>query len=170
MIVFDLSCRSGGHRFEGWFRSSDDFACQKDAGLLLCPKCGSAEIEKAVMAPAVGRKGNQAPAVRSAAKDVESVNGPSREPAPEAAASVANVTPEMRKALVALASLQKEALEKSRWVGGDFADEARAIHYGERDAEPIHGQATYDEVEELLEEGVEIAPLPFPVAPPDAVN
>ena len=169
MIVFDLSCRGGGHRFEAWFRSTEDFACQKDAGLLICPECGSSDVDKAVMAPAVGRKGNQAPVVREKAAQ-ESATPAAGTPAPGPAASVANVTPEMRKALLALATMQKEALEKSRWVGDDFADEARAMHYGERDAEPIHGEASRDEVEELLEEGVEIAPLPFPVAPPDTVN
>ncbi|GGD46405.1 DUF1178 family protein [Croceicoccus pelagius] len=163
MIVFDLSCQPNGHRFEAWFRSSDDYARQKDGGLLVCPECGSPDIEKAVMAPSVGRKGNQVPS-----HEVRVDMPAEGELVPTA--SVANVTPKMREALVKLAALQKEALEKSRWVGGDFADEARAMHYGEREAEAIHGEATGEEVEELLEEGVEIAPLPFPVAPPDIVN
>jgi len=66
--------------------------------------------------------------------------------------------------------MQRAALEKSRWVGGKFAEEARKMHYGESEAEPIHGQASLDEAEELAEEGIELAPLLFPIAPPDAVN
>lgn len=169
MIVFDLSCRSGGHRFEGWFRSSGDFARQQDHGLLCCPECGSSEIEKAVMAPAVGRKGNQLPAVRQEASKSEAVPaaGQSVEPA---SGQVSTMTAEMRHALDTLVRLQKAALERSRWVGADFAEQARAMHYGERATEAIHGQATHEEVEDLIDEGVEIAPLPFPVAPPDIVN
>ncbi|RVQ69076.1 DUF1178 family protein [Croceicoccus ponticola] len=164
MIVFDLSCRNNGHRFEGWFRSSSDFERQQDNGLLLCPECGSANIEKAVMAPAVGRKGNQVPDMR-----VETAEK-SQADAPVPVAQVATVTPEMRMAVETLVRMQKAALEKSRWVGGGFADEARAMHYGEREAEAIHGQATTDEIEDLIDEGVDITPLPFPVAPPDIVN
>lgn len=166
MIVYDLSCRDGGHRFEAWFRSSEDFSRQQDMGLLACPECGSAAIEKAAMAPAVGRKGNQSPAVRTQRAPVEAPATVERNPH----TPVANITPEMRQALTTLAKMQQNALEKSRWVGGKFAEEARAMHYGERDAEPIHGEASSDQVAELLEEGVEIAPLPFPVAPPDALN
>ncbi len=169
MIVFDLSCRSGGHRFEGWFRSSDDFAQQQEQGLLCCPECGSSDIEKAVMAPAVGRKGNQLPAVRRRAVEGEPMPS-ANEPVEAPSGQVSTMTAEMRHALDTLVRLQKAALERSRWVGTDFAEQARAMHYGERGAEAIHGQATHDEVEDLIDEGVEIAPLPFPVAPPDIVN
>lgn len=165
MIVFDLSCDKA-HRFEAWFRSSDDFARQQDAGLLACPHCGSSAVEKAVMAPAVGRKGNQMPE-RNALK-------PTREgevaTASSGNAQLSVVTPEMREAFDTLVKMQRAALAKSRWVGDDFAEQALAMHYGETDHEAIHGQATSDEVEDLLAEGVEIAPLPFPVAPPDIVN
>ena len=69
-----------------------------------------------------------------------------------------------------LAKLQAKALEQSRWVGDGFAEESRSMHYGEREAEPIHGQTTMKEAIELLEEGIEVAPLPFPVAPPGDAN
>jgi hypothetical protein len=69
-----------------------------------------------------------------------------------------------------LARMQAEALKQSRWVGEDFAEQSRAIHYGEREAEPIHGKATLEEAKELLEEGVAVMPLPFPVVPPDQAN
>jgi len=169
MIVFDLSCRSAGHRFEGWFRSSEDFARQQNDGLLCCPECGSSEIEKAVMAPAVGRKGNQMPVVRPEAAAGEPISPAGHAP-DGPSGQVSTMTPDMRHALDTLIRLQKAALERSTWVGADFAEQARAMHYGERAAEAIHGQATHEEVEDLIDEGVEIAPLPFPVAPPNIVN
>ena len=70
----------------------------------------------------------------------------------------------------ALAQMQAEALKQSRWVGDKFAEQSRAIHYGEREAEVIHGQATPDQASELIEEGIALVPLPFPVASPDELN
>ncbi|RXZ66066.1 DUF1178 family protein [Pelagerythrobacter rhizovicinus] len=153
MIVFDLSCAEG-HRFEGWFGSSDDFAGQQARGLVTCPQCGSAEIVKAPMAPAVGAKGNQRAAVSQSRKPM----------------SGGKIPAEVRKAMEALAKAQAKALENSRWVGDDFAEESRAMHYGEKDLEAIHGKATLNEAKELLEEGISLAPLPFPVAEPDELN
>lgn len=155
MIVFDLECRTGGHRFEGWFGSSDDFASQQERGLVTCPECGSADVGKAVMAPNVGMKGNQ---------------GGSSLPAPSETVSNQTLPPEAAEMMQKLAKMQAEALKDSRWVGENFADDARAMHYGERDAESIHGQATLEEAKDLLDEGIGVAPLPFPVAPPDKTN
>ena len=160
MITFDLTCRLGGHRFEGWFGSSDDYASQKERGLVACPECGSADVIKAPMAPNIARKGNQRaplPAVTDA-------------PAKQQPMSKGPMPPEALKMMQALATMQAKALEQSRWVGESFAEESRAMHYGEREAEPIHGQATKQEAIELIEEGIEVAPLPFPVAPPGDAN
>lgn len=155
MIVYDLECRDGGHRFEGWFGSSDDFAQQQVRGLVTCPQCGSAEVGKAVMAPAVGRKGNQV----------------AQQPAQKAEAmSTAKLPPQAVEMMKTLAKMQAKALESSRWVGESFAEDARAMHYGERDHENIHGQATIEEARDLLEEGIDVAPLPFPVVSPDEAN
>lgn len=157
MIVFDLECRAGGHRFEGWFGSSEDFAGQQERGLLVCPQCGDADIVKAMMAPNVGRKGNQ---LTTAAK-----------PAPsQPMASGQQLPPEAVKMMRALATMQAEVLKDSRWVGDKFAEQSRAMHYGERETETIHGEATAQEARALIEEGIEVAPLPFPVAPPDKAN
>ncbi len=158
MIVFDLSCGKG-HRFEGWFGSSDDFASQQARGLLFCPQCGSAEVTKAPMAPAVPRKGNQV------ADPV-----PAAIPAGATGLSNAPLPPEVQQALAKLAEAQARALKDSRWVGKAFADDARAMHYGECEPQPIHGEASLEEVRKLVEEGIEVAPLPFPVAPPKAIN
>lgn len=158
MIVFDLTC-SSGHRFEGWFASSDDYAGQRARGLVSCPQCGSDAIAKAPMAPAVPRKGNSRPAPLAPA--AQSIKQPM-------ARGV--LPPQVAEALGKLAEAQAKALEDSRWVGDSFAEQSRAMHYGERDAETIHGQASLEEAQALFEEGIPVAPLPFPVAPPDELN
>ncbi len=160
MIVFDLHC-DHGHRFEGWFGSSSDYEDQNARGLVNCPECGSSNVGKAPMAPAVPAKSNSA----RSAPDEQVQASQSDQP-------VSNMppSPEVEKALKALANAQAKALEESTWVGKDFAAQSRAMHYGERDEAPIHGQASLDEAKALAEEGVPIAPLPFPVAPPDELN
>jgi len=156
MIVFDLECRAGGHRFEGWFGSSDDYAGQQQRGLVTCPHCGSVDVVKAVQAPNVGRKGNQV--------------APSRAPLPDQPMAKGAMPTEAIEMMRKLATMQAEALKQSRWVGDNFADDARAMHYGEREMESIHGQATIAEARALHEEGIEVAPLPFPVSPPGKAN
>jgi len=155
MIVFDLSCPQG-HRFEGWFGSSADYEDQRGRGLLACPSCGSAEVTKAPMAPAVPAKGNTRQEVLPAASQQNVANTP--------------MPPQVKQALAALAKMQSEALKNSTWVGDKFAEETRKMHYGERDEAPIHGQASLAEAKALIEEGVPVAPLPFPVAPPEKLN
>lgn len=154
MIVFDLSC-TDGHRFEGWFGSSADYEDQRARGLLACPQCAASDVTKAPMAPAVPAKGNQR-----------------QEVLPPEIRPMANtpMPPEVQKAMAALAKAQAEALKNSTWVGEKFAEETRKMHYGERDEAPIHGQASIAEAKALIEEGVPVAPLPFPVAPPDKLN
>ena len=161
MIVFDLVC-SADHRFEGWFGSSADYADQQSSGLLSCPSCGSNEVSKAPMAPAVAPKGNAA-APRSGqteqgseSKDVELSNKP--------------LPPAVEKAFKALAKAQAEALKSSKWVGEDFAEKSRAMHYGETSEEPIHGKASAEEAQDLVDEGIEIVPLIIPFVPPEERN
>ncbi|WP_394727732.1 DUF1178 family protein [Altererythrobacter sp. GH1-8] len=157
MIVFNLSC-AAGHRFEGWFGSSSDYEDQQTRGMVACPHCGSADVSKAPMAPAVPAKGNQ----RRDARE-----NPASEPSPMAGGQI---PPEVQKAMQALAEAQAKALKESRYVGENLADEARAMHYGEKDLEAIHGRATLKEAQELLEEGVPVAPLLAPFTPPDELN
>ena len=154
MIVFDLCCRAATHQFEGWFANTQAFDDQLARGLVTCPHCGSADVSKAVMAPSVGRKGNQL-AVKSASK--VPVSGGSLPPAAQ-------------ELMTKMAALQAQALKQSTWVGDKFAAHSRAMHYGERDAATIHGQATPSEASALIEEGIAVLPLPFPVAPPEEVN
>lgn len=151
MIVFDLVCTCD-HRFECWFASSRAYAEQRESGLVVCPLCGSAEIAKAPMAPAVPAKAN---AQRNGVGD----NAPS-DPLPSG----------LVKAMRVLAAAQAEALKSSTWVGDSFAETTRAMHYGEREKAIVHGRATREEAVALVDEGVAISPLPFPVAPPDELN
>ncbi len=157
MIVFDLCCRAGDHRFEAWFASSESFADQQARGLIACPVCGDSVVQKAVMAPRVGAKSNQrgAPA-------------PPAPAAPDAAQQAASDA--MRGMLAAIASRQAEMLPHSRWVGRDFADAARAMHEGRAPEDLIHGQASPEEARALHDDGIAAIPLLVPVAPPDAVN
>lgn len=158
MIVFDLQCGPLGHRFEGWFGSSSDYDDQRGRGLVSCPICGTDDVTKAVMAPNVGRKGNQisAPVAKAEALAQPMANLP--------------LPPEAVAMLKAVAAMQVEALKTSTWVGEKFADDARAMHYGEKDAAPIHGRATLQEAQELVEEGIPVAPVLVPVIPPEEAN
>ena len=150
MIVFDLKCAGQGHVFEAWFGSSDDYESQRKRGLVSCPICGDEQVEKAVMAPRLGAKSNQADAASQSSFSSE----------PEAAKAM----------LAAMASMQKKLLENSTNVGHRFADEARAIHLGEADSRPIHGRATRKDAQSLVEEGIAVAPLPLPIADPNSEN
>ena len=159
MIVFDLQCGDGAHVFEAWFGSSSDYEDQRERGLVSCPICGSADISKAVMAPAVGAKGNQVGEGSGAPTD--------------AALPVSNANPDpaqMKAMLESLAKEQAKALENSDYVGDKFADEARAMHDGEIDDRPIHGQTSVEDAKALLEDGVPVAPLPLPIRSPKSEN
>ena len=116
------------------------------------------------MAPHVSRKGNQLGAVAQPATPQSA-----RQSAPQPVAG-GGLPPDAAKMMQALAQMQAEALKQSRWVGDKFAEQSRAIHYGEREQEVIHGQATPMQAIELIEEGIAMVPLPFPVAPPDELN
>jgi hypothetical protein len=141
MIVFDLHCAASGDLFEAWFRSNADFELQIAQGLVQCPFCQSSQVTKAPMAPLVPRRGDRG-----------------------------DSAPGVRDVLAALATLQAELLRNSRWVGDRFADTARAMHDGEIDTAPVHGQATAEQARSLIEDGVPVARLPLPVVPPNQVN
>lgn len=157
MIVFDLCCAVGGHRFEAWFASSESFAHQQARGLIACPVCGDSDVKKAVMAPRVGAKSNQIAAAEPA-RPVDAVAPTDMSPAL------------IRRVVAEIAAKQAEMLPQSRWVGRDFADAARAMHEGRAPEDLIHGQASPQEAQALRDDGIAAMPLLVPVAPPDAVN
>lgn len=157
MIVFDLKC-GGGHVFEAWFANSASFDDQKQRHLLVCPMCGTAEVDKAVMAPNVAAKGNQR------AEVIRAADAPSPDVAPQPSPA------EVKAFMTTLAKAQAALLEKSEWVGRDFATMARAMDDGDIDQALIHGQTTPEEAKSLIEDGIGVMPLPFPVIPPDKQN
>ena len=162
MISFDLQCEHS-HRFEGWFGSSADYDMQKQKGLVDCPVCGSLAVEKCLTAPNVGRKGNQA---GISAKVPNGVNDGDL----ALLSNSSELPDQMLKMIEKIAQIQADSLKDSTWVGRKFAEEARAIHYGETDAHIIHGETSAEEAKQLAEEGVPIAPLLFPFIPPEAKN
>jgi hypothetical protein len=160
MIAYDLVCTPKGHRFEGWFASSTEYDRQRAADMLCCPTCGTGAVVKAMMAPNIGRKGNQ-----------HSASLPKAETeTPVAVSNQPEMPAEIEKAIAELGKLQSRMLENSQWVGRKFAEEARAIHYGEQPERIIHGEASPDEAQALFDEGVSVAPLPLPYVPPEAKN
>jgi len=150
MIVFDLLCASG-HRFEGWFGSKADFTSQKKRSLLSCPTCGSVEIQR-VPSATRANLGAEAP-----------------KPAPQGAK-----TPEMEGkdpfaiAQMLYSRMLDDLLTKSEDVGKEFPKEARKIFYRESPRRSIRGQATQQEHDELVDEGIPVARLPVP--PKDNLN
>lgn len=131
MIVYNLRCKNG-HEFEGWFRDSAAFDAQAGEGKLSCPSCNSRRVEKAIMAPAIATS--------------------ERKP------TLTN--PDTRKMRQFMTGLRKYVQENAEYVGPKFAEEARKIHYGESIERHIYGEATPEEAKELVEEGVDVAPLP----------
>jgi hypothetical protein len=139
MIRFTLRCASD-HDFESWFQSGAAFDALQGAGHVSCPVCGSAKVEKALMAPSV-RPARKAEATRSA-------------PPP-------NLRDPATELEQALAALRRQVEENSEYVGLNFATEARRIHDGEAPERAIYGEARPDEAKRLIEDGVPVAPLPF---------
>ena len=130
MIVYSLQC-ANEHSFDGWFKDSAAFDEQAETGKLVCPVCNSKKVEKAIMAPAV-----------SGAKK-SSFNAD-----------------EVRKMRQFMSGIRKELVKDADYVGNDFPEEARKIHYGDAEERQIYGEATLEEAKELIEEGVDVAPLP----------
>ena len=150
MIVYDLACE-GGHRFEGWFASAEDFSRQSERGLVGCPSCGATQVQRV---PSVTRFNAGAP---------EPQEKPQQSPAPEMAgrdpAAVAQIL---------YSRMVDQLLQNSEDVGKSFPEEARRIHYEQAPARSIRGQATHEEHAELLDEGIAVLRLPVP--PRDAMN
>jgi len=134
MIRYALTCKKG-HGFEAWFGSGGDFDVQVEAGAVVCPSCGSAEVSKAPMAPAV-RRGKAQPA--------------------EAPAKSAG----RRQTYAFLKDLRAHLKANAEHVGPAFPEEARKMHYGETEARSIYGEASLEEAEALKEEGIPAVPLP----------
>ena len=185
MKVLNLQCAQL-HTFEGWFGSEEDYQRQREEGLVSCPLCANTEIHKLPSAP---RLNLGAPEPRpSKATDIKDVSVSNTQgaqtqavghlghestklPADSAQAmdaiesSLAHIHPEVvEKAQEAWMKMVKHVMANTEDVGQNFAEEARKMHYGESEERNIRGQASMEETQELLEEGIEVMPLPIPAA------
>ena len=159
MKVLNLQC-SHQHAFEGWFGSEDDFQSQLTRGLVTCPLCGDPAIQKMPSAPRLNLGATAAqPDAASTSREVSVSAVPTGHPAQQVLAAGGHLSgqAEFFKAL-------RHVLANTEDVGPRFADEARAMHYGDAEQRSIRGQASRSEAIELLEEGIEVMPLPLPAA------
>jgi hypothetical protein len=161
MIRYSLVC-DRKHDFEIWFKNSADYDKQAKRGLVTCPACGSEKVEKALMAPSLGRgtkKGtSDAPAIEVPPAPVET---PAVEaPSPVAMVSPQMMTPQEQELRSKLKELREHLTKNSENVGSKFPEVARKMHYGEVEHKSIYGEASPQEAKELHEEGVEFHPIP----------
>jgi hypothetical protein len=150
MIVYELTC-AHAHRFEGWFASGDDYASQRERGLVTCPICEDGQVERVPSARVSVPKGG-APAASSAGT------------ASQSRAASGDITASLPAEL--LAKL-REVVKQTENVGTRFPEEARRIHYEEAPARPIRGQASADDAKALQDEGIDFSPVP-PFLLPDS--
>jgi hypothetical protein len=152
MIHYQLRC-SQSHEFDGWFKDSAAFEKQARGGLVECPECGDSKIERALMAPAVPKKG------RAMSPPAEPTSPP---PAgAPVAAPKATAGPLPAQVFAMLQRMRSEVEKNCDYVGGQFADEARKIHRGESEKRGIYGEATPEQAEALAEDGIEVSQIPW---------
>jgi hypothetical protein len=148
MIRYALRCERG-HEFDSWFQSSSAYDSQHKRGLVACPVCESAKVDKAIMAPRIARKGKS-----------KSAPEPVAAPADDASSTSLVMAPQERELVAKLRELRDHVLKNADDVGRKFPDEARKMHYGDIEHRAIYGEATTEEARALIDEGVEVAPLP----------
>ena len=131
MIVFNLNCSDCAFSFEGWFENTNDYNKQIKKGLLTCPSCNSTQIKKGLMAPNVSKKSNSKISKRN-------------------------------KSIASNVKKLKKIIEKEfDYVGDKFTEEAKKIKYGEVKERPIYGEASIEQTKELIDEDIDVLPLPF---------
>ena len=154
MIHYNLRCERG-HAFESWFQSSAAYESQEKRKLVNCPACGSAKVERAIMAPQiVSKKGRdrdkEAPVPVAAAAPADTT----------ASASTPLLMAQERELRAKLKELRDHIVKNADNVGERFPNEARKMHYGDIEHRPIYGEASPDEARSLIDEGIEVSPLP----------
>ena len=147
MIHYDLRC-SDDHAFDGWFKDSAAFERLAKRGLVECPHCGDTKVERALMRPAVPKKGNA----------VVPVPQP-KPPAPSQDAVAAGPMPAQMRAM--LQKMRAEVEKHCDYVGPEFAEEARKMHRGESDKRGIYGETSPEQAEALADEGIEFSRIPW---------
>ena len=155
MIRYALICQQG-HEFESWFPDSAAYDKQAKRGLVSCPHCGSAKVEKAIMAPrlsATAKKRSRTIEVSEATPEATTTPAPPSAP-------VAMISPQEQEIRTKLKELRDHLIKNADNVGAKFPEQARKMHYGEIDHRSIYGVASPEEAKELSEEGIEFHPLP----------
>jgi hypothetical protein len=145
VIRYALSCDKG-HGFESWFKNSNAYDEQAARSLIGCPVCGSTKVDKAIMAPGVARSAAREP--------------PAPAPTQEPRAPVAMLSEKERELRAKLRELRDHVVSHADYVGGRFPEEARKMHYGDVEHRSIYGEASPADAAELVEEGIELHPLP----------
>ncbi|WP_338694655.1 DUF1178 family protein [Bradyrhizobium sp. 26S5] len=152
MIRYTLRCEHG-HQFESWFQSSSAYESQERRHLIDCPACGSSKVERAIMAPQIiGKKGREKAQPAPAASPA-----PAEAPASE---STSLMMAQERELRAKLKELRDHIVKNADNVGERFPNEARKMHYGDIEHRPIYGEASPEEARALIDEGVEVSPLP----------
>ena len=131
MIKYNLKCENN-HNFDAWFSDSSNFEEQNKKNLIFCPKCNSTKIEKNIMAPNIGSKKQSYTNALTTEQNYEKI----------------------------IKNVRKHVEKNFEYVGDKFADEARAIHYGEKEEREIYGETSVEEAVDLIEEGVNVSPIP----------
>ena len=172
MIRYALACDQG-HSFESWFQNSAAYDKQRKRSLVTCPLCGSAKVEKAIMAPSVAAKAS----ISTSQSELAGPQPPTPSPPPPnpvppplqpapmppipPKSPVAMMSPPERELRAKLKELRDHIVKNASYVGPRFPEEARKIHYGETERRSIYGEASPEEAKELHEEGIEFHPLPI---------
>ena len=149
MIRYNLRC-DRGHAFESWFQSSQAYETQEKRRLVNCPSCGSAKVERAIMAPQIVSKKSRDRAVPAPAAATEATTS----------ASTPLMMAQERELRAKLRELRDHIVKNADNVGERFPNEARKMHYGDIEHRPIYGEASPEEARSLIDEGVEVSPLP----------
>ena len=152
MIRYTLRC-DRGHGFESWFQSSGAYDSQVKRKLVSCPNCGSVKVEKAIMAPQIGKKAK----ARAAESEVAATPPASTEISTGSTPLMMAQEAELR---AKIKELRDHVTKNADNVGEKFPDQARAMHYGDIEHRPIYGEASPDEARSLIDEGIEVSPLP----------
>ncbi|WP_019905306.1 DUF1178 family protein [Methylobacterium sp. 77] len=169
MIRYTLVCEHG-HDFEGWFRSSGSYDDQARSGFVECPICGSTKVAKAMMSPAVAKPVSRPPVSKLPApvgSAPEASSNASTVPAPTPPTTMPVMAEPERQLRALVRAVREHVTRTADDVGRQFPEEARRMHYGEVTSRPIYGEASPSEARALIEEGIDVAPLP---SLPDDLN
>jgi hypothetical protein len=159
MIRYTLNCERG-HAFESWFQNSAAYDKQAKRSLVTCPVCGSAKVEKAIMAPRLSANSSDQEIAAPPPPVAAEPAAPSASPQHAGKSPVAVMSPPERELRQKLKEIRDHIVKNANYVGSRFSEEARKIHYGETEHRSIYGEASLEEAKALHEEGIEFHPLP----------